>query len=124
MKFAGTTMRIGFAILCSVLLLGTEAISALGLPCEKSQSAIACGKCTCSPCPKSCCLDRQGSESHPQPAAPTHSTSQNDWQVCFLTVQQVLSQTLAEISNSALSFSSSASIAAVPLFLRNCCYLI
>jgi hypothetical protein len=108
-------MKTTFAILFSLLLAVTQVISA---PAVADSSKLACA---CSGCQKSCCVRNNTPTS--QPATPPIAASRA--QMLFA----VLVQAVAVTSKPSVSFSRSTPVSpfaaiAVPLFQRNCSYLI
>jgi len=111
-------MKTTFAILFSALLaMGQCAF----MPAAIASSAPA--SCACPGCEKACCAARQ----HPasQPAAPARTVSQNQsvLQLAILARLVILAQT--PVARFSASFPSSPLAAsAVPVYQRNCSYLI
>jgi len=116
MNFAKTV----FAILASVLLVGTQSVSAFA---EKaSAKSQLCGCCACKKI--DCCVAQPASAPDPIPAAPVRAQSQNSSQLIAV-VALALLQT-ESTSAQEISFAPSASfpMTSVPLYEWNCSYLI
>jgi hypothetical protein len=116
MKFAKTI----FAILASVMLVGTQTVSVVGQ--HSSQAPQECSCCSCKQ--MDCCVAQSDSTPQPVPVAPVRSVSQNQSQF-VVAIVSVLSYSL-ETPAQKISFPPSASLklTAVPLYEWNCSYLI
>jgi hypothetical protein len=74
-------------------------------------------------CDMACCV-APNAPSAPATPAPVPSTSQNELQVMAIPVVTLLTFPSPPANKYPWRFSSSASMAAVPLFQRDCCYLV
>jgi hypothetical protein len=116
MNFAKTI----FAVFASVLLVGTQTVSATGKTASgKSQ---ICGCCACKK--MDCCVAQPTSVPQPIPTNPARAESQNNFQIIAAIVS--LLQETNETPAQKISFPQSASLIAisVPLYEWNCSYLI
>jgi len=117
MNFAKTV----FALLASVLLVGTQSVVAMG---EKSppQSQV-CGCCACKK--MDCCVAQQPT-STPQsvPVAPSRAESQNQLQIIATVVSLLLQSDKSPVQKISLAPSASLEMTSVPLYQWNCSYLI
>jgi hypothetical protein len=116
-------MRSAFAILFSFLLIATQtAFMPRSVDTVSSKAGVK--DCDCSHCNKPCCFSNGSPESRPLPATPTRTASQIDWQILAVIGQQLLGQpataSVADIPSSHPVYS----LTAVPLYERNCSYLI
>src|SRR5882757_5707701 len=111
-------MKTTFAILFSLLLTLTQVVS---LPVASDSSAAK--SCACSGCQRSCCIRREAPAS--QPATPAPPSSSVRFQILFTALTQL--PTLVpekSVLFSTATGKSTYSPGAVPLFQRNCSYLI
>lgn len=102
-------VRSAFAILFSFLLIATQAAAIAGTACE------------CPRCEKACCVGNGVPAS--SPTVPTRSASQLDWQLTA-NAQVSLESPALKINLPLLSGPCLLSVAAIPLYRRNCSCLI
>ena len=112
-------MKAVFTILFSLLLVAGQALCFEGTAASASRPA-----CACSTCAKGCCVGKNPPATPVQPVAPASTFSQESWQLiitqalCFLELPQT------RTSNHAISFSAPLNASTIPLYERNCSYLI
>src|SRR5947209_6833676 len=108
--------KITFAFLLSLLLAGTQSVLLAAAPPSAPAS------CACPGCKKACCAAK-GTAPAPQPAAPTRAADQSALFMAVLVRLVAFSpSSTAQVSS---AYSSAPSLAAVvPLYQRNCSYLI
>jgi len=111
-------VKAAFAILFSLLLVMTQSLSVVGGTMVKPAS---CAHCTCA---NDCCLSKSSPTPQPSPAAPASSnnTAQSLWLIAF-TAQSFILPLAPEGEFSSDYFLASLS-KTVPLYQRNCAYLI
>jgi len=116
MNFLKTT----FAILASVMLVGTQAVFAV--PSVAPTKSQVCGCCACKK--MNCCVAQPTSVPQPIPASPARTVSQNNLPIIAVVVSSLLQA--PEESAEPISFApfSSLHVTAVPLYELNCSYLI
>jgi len=119
-------MRSLLATLFSVVLIASQAASVNG-PGDLGSQRASTPKCCehCGPCKGRCCCgsnDNSGPR-HPTPAVPSRGSSQNDLQTLVSMSLHLLSQSTAETTIVRASIFVPPSVA-VPLYQRNCSYLI
>lgn len=117
MNFAKTI----FAILASVLLVGTQSVSAVGQKESPTKSQI-CGCCACKR--MDCCVAQPTSVPQPVPVAPTRAESQNNFQIIATDVSLLLQSKEQLVQKICFPPSASYSLTSVPLYEWNCSYLI
>jgi hypothetical protein len=116
MHFAKTV----FAILASVLLAGTQSVSAFA---EKSPAkSQVCGCCACKK--MDCCVAQPSSAPEPIPAAPARAQSQNNLQFVAVVASLLLQADSAPAPKISSVPSASFPLTSVPLYEWNCSYLI
>jgi hypothetical protein len=113
-----------FAILFSLLLVATQtAFVSRGV--EVSSQKIASHNCcgnSC--CHKPCCVAKDAPAPAQVPAAPAPSGSQNDSQLLVIVIQALLQPPVAAPASFVSPRSFVPASVAVPLYERNCTYLI
>jgi hypothetical protein len=116
MNFAKTV----FAIFASVLLVGTQSVSAFA---EKSPAkSQVCGCCACKK--MDCCVAQPASTPEPVPAAPVRTQSQNNAQFIAVVASLLLQTDSAPAPKISSAPSASFPLTSVPLYEWNCSYLI
>jgi hypothetical protein len=113
-----------FAILFSLVLVATQTVFAsngVGVSSQQSATHTCCGN---SCCHKSCCVAKDAPASAPMPVAPARTVSQTDSQLLVTVIQALLQPPVATTSNFVSPPSSIPASVAVPLYERNCSYLI
>jgi hypothetical protein len=112
--------KTAFAILASLLLVGTQAAFAFGQ--DSSPTSHECGCCSCKQ--MDCCMAQPTSTPQPIPTSPVRTVTQNNLQIIAAVVSLLLQA--PEKSAEPISFPpfSSLHVTAVPLYELNCSYLI
>lgn|SRR5579859_4168348 len=117
-------MKSAFAMLFSLLLIATQTAFVVEGPGPASALSDA-RQCACarSHCPKSCCVSQGVPVPVSPPTVPTRAVSQPDWQLSA-TASATLDLAALQF-NPRLPFDSSVlSVTAIPLYRRNCSYLL
>ncbi len=114
-------MKSAFAILFSLLLLATQTAFMTPGTCPAAQKHSA-QNCCATHCQKHCCVSKSDAPSPPSAPA-TQSVSQIDLQLLPAS-QLALDQFAADFSAPVRPGSSARLVTAVPLYQRNCSYLV
>jgi hypothetical protein len=114
-------MKSVFAILFSLLLAWTQCAFIPGVAPVVSNPASPCG--TSSSCDMPCCARSESPVSQPAVPARALAPSQSHLLLAILSQLIILTPT-SSVESSFVSSSSAANAAAVPLYERNCSYLI
>ncbi|PYJ85899.1 MAG: hypothetical protein DME22_07370 [Verrucomicrobia bacterium] len=110
------------AILFSFLLAGAQSVFAANSLCAV---APAKARCACSHCDKpTCCAARSVPLSQQPVAPPSRDGSQNQLHLLPAIVAQLISLTAPSLAESVSSASPSLKVTDVPLYVRNCSYLV
>ena len=112
-------MKTLLTILFSLALLGTQSVFIVGAPLGPPVSHCACDKCV-----TSCCKKKASSDSQPLPYAPVRSSAQSEWQFLAAVTTQLATRLTSSESEVFFRFLPPVSAAAVPLYQRNCSFLI
>ena len=113
-------LKTAFAVLASVLLVGTQTVSAIG-----QHSSPTVQECVCCSCKQiDCCVAPPTSTSQPVPAAPARTVSQSNLQIIATVVSLLVHA--PEKTGEPISFGavSPLLVTDVPLYEWNCSYLI
>jgi len=119
-KMALKVVRIAVA-LCLGLILAAYPVVAM------SASDPPLAKSCCGHCPPGCkmgCCPASQVPATPVAPAPVHSSAQNDLQALSASIISLLTLPAPVSNEFTPRISSPASVKAVPLFQRDCCYLI
>jgi hypothetical protein len=109
-----------FAILFSVLLLWTQSVVTMGATAARQPDCCKHGPCAAT----ECCTQNTPSPTS-QPVAPSSRTAQNESQLAVAVPGQLISQPVVLSAAISISLHSTSSTrASVPLFQRNCSFLI
>ena len=116
-------MKRAFAILFSLLLLATQTAFTAPGACQSAQKVGAHNCCTStSHCQQHCCVTKSGAPGAPSvPATPP--VSQIDLQILPAS-QLALDQSAADFSAPVGDASSFLTVTTVPLYQRNCSFLV
>jgi hypothetical protein len=110
-------LKITFAFLLGLLLAGEQSVF------SASVRPLAASDCACVGCQKICCAPRQTPS--PQPAAPARTASQEQSSLFVAVLTRLLTVAPASTVEISTAYSSAPSLAAaLPLYQRNCSYLI
>src|SRR5258708_15182406 len=117
-------MKSAFAMLFSLLLIATQTAFMVEGPGPASvrNDAKQCA-CARSQCPKSCCVSQGVPAPVFPPTVPTRAVSQPDWQLSA-TAQGALDLAALQFNPRLPVDSSALSVTALPLYQRNCSYLL
>ncbi|HXC98212.1 MAG TPA: hypothetical protein VN048_02640 [Verrucomicrobiae bacterium] len=117
-------LRIAIALLLGFILLAGSAIAVSPLPATTHTREAGSCCSDCKDCQTPACCARPDAPAAPVTPVPAPSSSQNELQALAMPGVSIL--TLPSLPAHELSsrFSSPASMTAVPLFQRDCCYLI
>jgi hypothetical protein len=112
-----------FAILFSVLLAGAQTVFTADAICS-AQPAKA--KCACSHCDKktSCCVTQSASVPNPLSAPPASGASRNQPHLLLAVVSLLISLPAPGAPESVPQFSFASKGTDIPLYARNCSYLL
>jgi len=116
-------VRRAFAILFSVVLVLTQSQFLAGASAPAAQRACAGCACGKAACPRDCCLDRSAPVSQPLPVVPSRTAAQ-DHSFSLLPTALLVTVSVCPISEVATPFPSPARAKALPLYQRNCAWLI
>jgi hypothetical protein len=120
----GVPVKSIFAILFSLLLVATQtAFVSRGVDIS-SQKNTAHACCRNLECHKPCCIAKNAPASTQVPVAPAPSSSQNDSQLLVMVIQALLQPPVAAPASFVSPRSFIPASVAVPLYERNCSYLI
>lgn len=117
-----TFWKTALVLAVSVMLVGTQTVFAFG---HNPQTASAPRECRCCSCKQlNCCVAQPTPAPEPVPATPARAISQSNLQIIAAFVSLLLPA--PEKATAPVSFSPSISPVptAVPLYDRNCSYLI
>ena len=112
-------MKTLLAIFFSLALLGTQSVFLIGAPAAKPVSQCACDKCD-----TSCCKKKAASESRPVSSAPAPTRAQIEWQLLAAVLTQLVTLPGASKPEVSFRFLPPIPAPAVPLYQRNCSFLI
>ena len=112
-------MKTLFAIFFSLALLGAQSVFLIGAPAAKPVSQCACEKCD-----TSCCKKKAAPESQPSSSTPAPTRAQIEWQVLAAVLTQLVALPASSKSDVSLRFLPPIPAPAVPLYQRNCSFLI
>jgi len=116
-------MKSAFAILFSLVLLATQsAFMTAGTGACLAAQKVSAHNCCTTHCQKHCCVSKSDAPSPPSAPA-TQSVSQIDLQLLPAS-QLALDQFAADFSAPVRPGSSARLVTAVPLYQRNCSYLV
>jgi hypothetical protein len=109
------------SILFSVLLLVGQTVFSSGayVPGLATKES-----CACTQCAKSCCQQSEAPAQPTQPAMPAGMLSQEGWQLLAAQVIWLVQMPATKPAAQAVHFSVPSSQFSVPLYERNCSYLI
>jgi hypothetical protein len=105
-----------FAILFALALVMSQPLAA-GVLCAGPASCCSCGG------KMKCCLAESGNTSQETPAAPASTPAQKNFQAALWLVVHMTTPAIGKNSRVAATISSPAAYA-VPLFTRDCAYLL
>jgi len=111
------------AILFSVLLAGAQTVFTVDSPCPKAPAKSECG---CSHCDKpSCCAAKSKPVSQPRAPSPARDESQKRLQLLAdMATPLSFSFPAPAAPESIASFAHSLTVTDIPLYARNCSYLL
>jgi hypothetical protein len=112
-KFAKTV----FALLFSLALVWTQTVFVSDAQAGEEAAPSCCHRC-------SCCATPSNPAPEPVPVAPVRTLSQNDLQLVAVVTQTLLKQTVSLAPKNSYSFLVSVSLPAIPIYERNCSFLI
>jgi len=110
-------LKTTFAVLFSVLLIATQTVFTAKVAADKTK-ASCCSERAC------CCATPENSVPASQPAAPTRTISQTDWQTLAALAQQILQQPILATQKISPAHFPLSSVSAVSLYERDCSFLI
>jgi len=112
-------VRILIAILFSIIWVGNPIISTAA---AFQNSAKVCSHCDCGG--TGCCMTNGDSDSQPAPAVPVRSVSSHDWQVIQPLIESIFLAVKTSLPKRPATCPASLSSSKVPLYQRNCSFLI
>ncbi|MDB6110629.1 MAG: hypothetical protein JWR69_2379 [Pedosphaera sp.] len=111
-----SAVKITFAFLLGLLLAGQGVFTAATKP-------LAASECACAGCHKICCAPRQAPV--PQPVAPARTAAPEHASVFVAVLTRLFDVAPSATAQISTAYSSAPSLAAaLPLYQRNCSYLI
>src|SRR5262249_18412728 len=112
-------MRAFIAILFSVVLMGNPMLSLAAVSCVQSQT---CCDCHCGK--MNCCMKETTQDSKPAPGAPVRTVVERNILLFVVLLSHTLEPSVSDTSNLHSSFRTPLKAELVPLYTRNCSYLI
>jgi len=112
-----------FAILFSVLLAGAQTVFTADVLCPAQPVKV---KCSCSRCDKktSCCVKQSAPVQNPLSVPPASNTSRNQLHLLLAVMSQLISLSAPATPEFVPQSSSASHATDVPLYARNCSFLI
>src|SRR4051812_27791043 len=122
MKLANRAM----GLLLGIVLVLQGISNAFAISGPNSSRSMACCRSDCNSrhCATSACCAKPANEGGEIPSTPARSSSQDEWQDIAPLFQVILTATSPRPEQIPSSFSSNDTQIAVPIFQRNCSYLI